>query len=536
MTTTSFKSAAVVGNEGDLHQETVARFKLSTFCKKVAVDIIPGLEARVSEDGGIGICSSKKVTKGQRVMHVPTVALYTIETADYAAESWAATKQGRSSPVHAILAAHLTFGPFGDIMWENQLWQLMWPRLSTFTTSMPMFWPDRCKTPISLRTVVTEAGKISHRASEDAFAILPPPLTGAWLQQSREEQPAPSGSTSLISHQYKKFLTHLGLIMMLLPQQMKSLSDSHDTNYWDFVHKWCCVNTRCFYYVAPWEKKPKDPNEAMAMCPGMDMFNHTDKPGCKTTYDRSGFSANADRDYKAGEEILLSYGAHNNDVLWAEYGFLLDENQHDAIRIDRLVLDDLDDDQKDLLAEYGYLGEFWLQKDGVCYLTEVAAKTTVLSRRAWIHMVQEGADPTELIETKPQVKRKAGGTEVAVLRAAAFRKVKSKQVEWVLKAKAEADSSLRGLNAMSAQMVLDIFADDNEVLKAQGVTEADIETARSKQSSQRQTMCLKRWRQIWEMCVSALRSIEGDCAGSFMTGEPGRTQMDLDATIEHIMS
>ena len=498
------------------------------FCAGQGISIATGIGIEVTREHGNVVLANRTIAKGQKLMHVPTRTLYTTQSVP---ESFASVKQRKHLPVHALLAACLTFGPLDYELLEYAPWMSMWPQLSDFTTSMPMFWPDSC-----LKHKATTGSRSPHRGSSDSFAILPPPITGSWLLQAQKDQPSPKGSTSLISQQSKKLKTHLDSVAKILPEHASSLNDPHDPTYWHFVHNWCCVNTRCFYYVAPGLKKPSDPNEAMAMCPGMDMFNHTDGPGCKTTYDRSGYSVIADREYKVGEEILLSYGPHNNDVLWAEYGFMLDGNQVDAIRIDKLVLDDLNDKQKDLLAEYGYLGEYWLQMDGTCYTAEIAAKVTVFSETEWIRMVQEGVDPTDHQQGKPRVKRKAGGTQVAVRRDTVLGKVKSKQVEWILKAKVEAEASIGGLNAMSARMVLDIFADHAMTMKAQGIAEADTETTRSKQASQRHVMCLKRWRQIWQLCISALRSIEDECAGSFIISDSGRTQKDLDTTVEGIIS
>ena len=516
---------------GPQHPDGLKGFDFAQFCAEQAIDICEGLEARVAGERGNGIYTTKKICEGQRVMKVPTVSLYTIECIP---ETWPARKVERIA-VHALLAAHHTFGPYGDIMWDFHPWIYMWPKLSDFTMSMPMFWPEKCRSRIGLESAATTGNRSSFPAPTASFAILPPPLTGAWLPKSADFRPPQSGSTSLVSQQTHKLNYHLLCIATLLPEHASSLKNPYDPKYWSFIHNWCSVNTRCFYYTFPGQEKPTDPNEAMAMCPGMDMFNHTDGSACVTKYDRTGYSVIADRDYEPGDEVLLSYGVHNNDVLWAEYGFLLDENCADALRIDRLVLDDLSDRERDLLAEYGYLGECWLQKDGVCYMTEVAAKVTVLSEEEWIRMVQEGIDPTDPEDAGPQVKRKANGVEIAVRRDMAFRKVKRKEVEWVLKAKAEAETSLRGLIAMTSQQLLDTFADEVAILKSQGMVEEDIASTRSRQASQRRAMCVKRWRQIWEMCTSALRSIEDDCTGSFVTGDMGRTEEELSRTIEDFL-
>ena len=470
------------------------------FCATRGIFVSPSLEGIAIEGRGNGIYAKSKITRGQRLMHVPTSALYTTRsipdtfTRLSTLASLATPKQRKSIPVHALLAASLTFavedelGPWIDVM----------PELSELVGSMPMFWPERCRNGVKVAGV-----------SGVSFAILPPPLTGQWLLDSSAKKDVLTGSTSLIAQQSQKLNSHVQSIAKLLPHHATSLRNPEDAIYWRFVHNWCCVNTRCFYYTHPGQSDPEDPNEAMAMCPGMDMFNHTDGSGCNTKYDRTGYSVIADKNYRAGEEVLLSYGGHNNDVLWAEYGFSLDENCVDAIRIDKLVVEGLTGKQKDLLAGYGYLGEYWLQKDGVDYMTEVAAKVVVLSEEEWIRMVQEGVDPTESTEPSIRTKRKAGGVLLAVQRDK-FRKVKRKTAEWVLKARDEAEASIEGLSSMSSQQVLETVADDAAIMIAQGTSEAAVEGARVKQALQRRGMCLQRWQQIRQMCNSALSSIEGE--------------------------
>ena len=176
------------------------------------------------------------------------------------------------------------------------------------------------------------------------------------------------------------------------------------------------------------------------------------------------------------------------------------------------------------MAGYGYLGEYWLQKDGVDYTTEVAAKVSVLSEEEWIRMVQEGVDPTESTEPSIRTKRKAGGVLVAVQRDK-FGKVKRKTAEWVLKARDEAEASIEGLSSMSSQQVLETFADDAAIMIAQGTSEAAVEGARVKQALQRRGMCLQRWQQIRQMCNSALASIEGESPVTAKT--KGEEQLDI---------
>jgi SET domain len=501
---------------------------LWTYCAARGVIIHPSLETRSAPGMGAGVYSTQKIPKGHRIMHVPIRALYTTSTIP---EDFIGTNARKKVPVHAMLAAYLTFGPTEEVS-QYGPWMATWPKLSDYTASMPMFWPDDWSERRPPRVVE----ELEPHTPISQPIVLPPATAGTWLEESLDRVSARGGPTSLARQQQAKLRSHLRSISKLFPQHAASLLDPHNPTYWRFVHNWCSVNTRCFYYIAPGQRKPTEPNEAMAMCPGMDMFNHTDDTGCTTKYDRTGYSIITDKAYKAGDELLLSYGMHNNDVLWAEYGFLLKENRVDAVRIDKLVLDNMSNKQKDMLAEHGYLGNFWLQKDSVSWQVEIAAKLSVLSEKEWVKMVQEGADPTEFGHSSPQVKRKSDGEESFISRRIRRGQVKRKIAEWVLKAKFEAEASIRGLNLMSTKDTVDLFADDSATIVAQGAEIHSIETVRTDQAMHKRSTCLKRWCQIWKMCLGTLRSIEEECEGAFVTGEAGRTAKDLEVTVQELVS
>ena len=64
------------------------------------------------------------------------------------------------------------------------------------------------------------------------------------------------------------------------------------------------------------------------MAPLLDMMNY--KPGVNTvnrTQNQSFFSA--EKDYKEGEELFISYGEKPNYDLLFDYGFVIEENPFD---------------------------------------------------------------------------------------------------------------------------------------------------------------------------------------------------------------
>jgi len=148
------------------------------------------------------------------------------------------------------------------------------------------------------------------------------------------------------------------------------------------MHAWLLVNTRSFYYTTPrLEKVPND--DRLALLPVADLFNHADV-GCDTTFSTESYTFKADRAYRAGEEVHISYGGHSNDFLLTEYGFLLTENRWDAVCLDDVVLPNLNKEQKDILEEIGYLGKYMLDPGATgCFRTQVAMRMLVGTQGQW---------------------------------------------------------------------------------------------------------------------------------------------------------
>lgn len=78
-----------------------------------------------------------------------------------------------------------------------------------------------------------------------------------------------------------------------------------------------------------------------------------------------------------GEEVVVSYGAHSNDYLLVEYGFILSSNSWDNTSIDHFILPLLGASQRDLLEQHGYLGDYFLSAQGLCYRSQVAIRTMI---------------------------------------------------------------------------------------------------------------------------------------------------------------
>ncbi|KAN0060838.1 hypothetical protein ACQY0O_007497 [Thecaphora frezii] len=101
----------------------------------------------------------------------------------------------------------------------------------------------------------------------------------------------------------------------------------------DFLWAWLSVNSRCIYF--PLSLSTHSDN--LTMAPLLDMANHTSLAAveCKVRYDvKKGLElyappasarspAMGTRGLRKGDECFITYGAHSNAALLAEYGFVL---------------------------------------------------------------------------------------------------------------------------------------------------------------------------------------------------------------------
>jgi hypothetical protein len=196
---------------------------------------------------------------------------------------------------------------------------------------------------------------------------------------------------ALLSNQEKKFAQDWAAVSAAFP----SLSKDR------YLYSWLLVNTRTFYYTAPITPKrprPKDPNECMALNPFADYFNHA-CTGCVVEFSPAGFEITANRVCEVGEEIYISYGKHSNDFLLAEYGFIMDENECDEVCLDELLLQEMTKEQKEMVKDAGFLGNYALDHEGVCYRTQVALRALCVPGRRWQRFVT-GEDDGEKDQPK----------------------------------------------------------------------------------------------------------------------------------------
>jgi hypothetical protein len=245
--------------------------------------------------------------------------------------------------VHGKLAASLALWYSDASHDEYALWQAVWPTSEDFKDTMPIHW---------------------NQQLQDLL---------------------PRAASTLLANQLAKLNKDWHDLSAHLPFISKSL----------FTYTWLIVNTRTFYWNYPDlpNSHPRLPkrktkltgDDCYAMCPFMDYFNHSDV-GCDPQADAKGYSVTTDRAYKAGEEVFVSYGAHTNDFLLAEYGFILESNMRDAIPLDHLILPLLEDNQVQALKEDGFYGNYTLFAGGeetICHRTQAVIRLLVLDSKRY---------------------------------------------------------------------------------------------------------------------------------------------------------
>ncbi|TID26320.1 set domain-containing protein [Venturia nashicola] len=260
--------------------------------------------------------------KAETLISVPASTLITLDS------KFVQENKFKDCSVHGTVAASLVLN-HGNSERVYKAWESVWPTVADLQ-SMPFTWSSKQQ---------------DH---------LPPPVQ------------------VLLKHQRSKFDRDWLALDGRIPETLKDL----------YQYYWLIINTRCFYWThfkkakeAARKGKTLARDDCMALCPFADYLNHADE-GCTFHYDTKGITVVCDRDYAAGEEVVVSYGTHSNDYLLVEYGFILAENKDDDTKLDHLILPMLTKSQTNLLEQHNYLGDYTLDRKGVCYRTQVALRST----------------------------------------------------------------------------------------------------------------------------------------------------------------
>ncbi|KAH8703824.1 hypothetical protein BGW36DRAFT_287519 [Talaromyces proteolyticus] len=334
-----------------------------------------GVEPARFPGRGLGMVATKKIEANEVMVSVPLSAMLTV---DCIPPSFINLFNGISN--HGLLAAFLTHGDTESLK-KYTLWRATWPKRQDFEDGMPVLWPEKLRVSNSKHHV--------SPASTTSIA-LPPSASGLWntFRKKKLVEEYKTKNQNILAQQEQRLQSAWKDVVAVFP----------DTDWEVYSYHWLIVNTRSFFYLMPGEDVPEDTNDAMALVPFADYFNHRDDAQCEVGFDGQKYTFQATKSYEKGEEIYMSYGPHSNDLLLVEYGFCPEENGSDVLYLDDIIFRDFTTAEKEELLFQQYYGDYQITIDsGPCFRTEVAASMKCMSRREWRNYIQgRGAAPNTI--------------------------------------------------------------------------------------------------------------------------------------------
>ncbi|KAE8154653.1 SET domain-containing protein [Aspergillus avenaceus] len=281
----------------------------------------------------LGMIATRPIEEGEIMLTIPQTTMLSIDSVPASFRQ----KFPASASTHGILAAYLTHGD-PEALARMSAWTAVWPSWTELKDSTPILWPEHLRRSNS--AFDTSSGP----------SLLPPSVSGLWNSFGKVP----------VNVDYETRYQNM------LAQEEARLRKSWDqvlavfpgTEWTAFVYNWLIINSRSFYYVSPGGEEPEDWNDAIAMVPYADYFNHEDNAACEVRYDNIDYTFRSTKRYEQGEEVYMSYGPHSNDFLFTEYGFTLDTNANDAIYLDDIIFQDLTIQDKKELVHHDSFGNY----------------------------------------------------------------------------------------------------------------------------------------------------------------------------------
>ncbi|KAL6801786.1 hypothetical protein J3E68DRAFT_394382 [Trichoderma sp. SZMC 28012] len=268
---------------------------LITWAKAQGV-VVRGIEPSSIPGRGTGILATRKIKAEEEILTVPLRVLRRLESVSTRVRE----KLPADTTIQGLLAADLAL----DKSSYSKPWRAVLPKMSDFEAGIPMLWP---------------------RELSDLLPL-----------ESRDN----------LRKREKEFQSNWSAFRDAFPE----------VPYEEYTYAWMIVNTRTFYNETP-ETLKYPWEDRLALIPVADLFNHSDD-GCKVYYSPDAYHIVADRAYKKGEELFISYSRHSNDYNLLEYGFIPDENPSDDVYIDDVVFPKLSKSHKEELKTRDLLGEY----------------------------------------------------------------------------------------------------------------------------------------------------------------------------------
>ncbi|KAI5290348.1 hypothetical protein KEM54_001769 [Ascosphaera aggregata] len=466
---------------------------------------INGIEAGVMPGQGMGIYAARDVKEDEIVLQVPLSAMLTIDSMPKDFVSMFAD----DAPVQGIMAAYLMsdMGKDDDddddrdahdnvgaeqgvnyqCLRDMKPWLDILPSKSDIRKSMPLVWPENFKKwkhvandseasePNKRRKISSPADGGVQDIPYDEAILLTPCVSGLWNTVPMLPPAVPAYCRSkhqdILARQENRLHRARDFVLAALPH----------IDWETFVYYWLIINTRCFYYDGNLSGagdprcrgKPIDDNDSIAMMPFADYFNHANEPGCKAQFDGKSYTFVTTRAHAKGEEIFVSYGKHPNDFLWAEYGFFLDVNASDVLYLDDIIINDLTLADLEELEGWQYLGNYQLFAGEVCYRTEMAACLKYMPRDHWRAYVYGGS--TQSFD------------EMKIVRIIR---------DWIRKYLNESEAALKALESHKSV----------NARSQAGTASVDSPFHTDEMLDFRKDLCIKRWKQIKDLCTTALEA------------------------------
>ncbi|KAL2149876.1 hypothetical protein VTH82DRAFT_7552 [Thermothelomyces myriococcoides] len=333
---------------------------------------------------GVGIVVTKHVKPGDLLLRIPSSVLRTADTVRPEVKE----SLPKDTKVHALLAADLALDSPTS---EYRIWNAVVPSREAIMTSLPLAWDPRLH-PFLPKPALTILRKQQAKFNRD-WAVI-------------QQSPLAAGSSTSATTTTTTTTT-------------SSTAKTGTITRQTFLHTWLLVNTRTFYYETARGVASRARDDRIVLQPVADLLNHAATGHATAGFataaadadasennDGSGgggakgsFSVWAEREYRPGDEVHICYGRHHNDLLLVEYGFVLADNRWDEAGVDDAVLPALTARQRALLDERGFLGEYVLDSDTVCYRTQVALRLLCCASAAqWERLVNDGEDGGEALQ------------------------------------------------------------------------------------------------------------------------------------------
>ncbi|KAK2753759.1 hypothetical protein FQN55_000122 [Onygenales sp. PD_40] len=384
---------------------------------------------------GVGMAAQRNINANEVILTVPIKAMLTIEHIPSAFRK----KFPEDIATQALYAAYFCFAQ--ETREKFSLWQTVWPSRQDFDDSIPLIWPKHLK---------------GESSSDSDLALccppLPPAISGRWNTFDKKAIPYAytADHQDLLKEQESRFEKAYRDVKKVFADVDKEL----------FTYYWLIVHTRSFHHIPPGGSAPDDRNDAMALCPFGDYFNHSAEGGCNVAFDDKEYTFTTTKSYEKGEEIFFSYGNHSSDTLLVDYGFLPAQNQWDALFLDDIILKDLTTENIEDLNFERYLGNYQITASGPCFRTEVAACMKYMTPEDWNRHIL-GDQPASFDQEKTN----------AIIAA------------WIGEYVHEAEVALEKLTALQGN--------------------------RKYRGEKRLGMIVMRWRQVVELCGEAVRAMDG---------------------------